>query len=330
MVAEICRETELQTQPVGTTRRAGPNSGKTVPLPCSAVTRLQVVPGESEAVDTLPASLTVAPARLIAYRVQLLNAAGRTAGPSPEVYVAAGMAPPPVQEMHGTATKNGVVLEWKAEAGDADAIELDRATMEAPAAAGAAPASERKSGFPGGPKEQTESRFRAGAADGADHAGGAMNAGGTIDRTAQIGHTYRYSAHRVRTVMVGGQALELRSLPSAAVTVAMLDVFPPEIPAGLVAVPGFAGEQGERPAIDLLWDPDMEPRIAGYRVYRRNLAGDAAQTWQRLGEELVPMAAYRDLTVVAGQKYAYRVTAVNEAGNESGPSGEVVETAPAK
>jgi len=42
------------------------------------------------------------------------------------------------------------------------------------------------------------------------------------------------------------------------------------------------------------------------------------------------VAAYRDLSVVAGHRYAYRVTAVSEAGNESGPSGEVVEIAPAQ
>jgi hypothetical protein len=34
--------------------------------------------------------------------------------------------------------------------------------------------------------------------------------------------------------------------------------------------------------------------------------------------------------VVAGRKYAYRVPAVNEAGNESARSEEVVETAPAQ
>jgi hypothetical protein len=45
--------------------------------------------------------------------------------------------------------------------------------------------------------------------------------------------------------------------------------------------------------------------------------------------ELVREASYRDATVVAGRSYAYRVTAVSTAGNESGSSAEVTETAPA-
>ena len=45
---------------------------------------------------------------------------------------------------------------------------------------------------------------------------GNTDAGGTIDRTAQIGYTYRYTAQRVRRVSVVGNkptTLELRSGP---------------------------------------------------------------------------------------------------------------------
>jgi hypothetical protein len=167
--------------------------------------------------------------------------------------------------------------------------------------------------------------------------------GGTVDRTAQIGHAYRYTAQRVRSVQLAGQRLEVRSLLSAEVTVAMLDVFPPDAPVGLVAAPGFAGgpttgqnagpatgEQAQRPAIDLSWEPEMEPRIAGYRVYRRDLESGAPNAWRLLDTEVVPEAAYRDLGVTAGQRYAYRVTAVSDAGKESAPCEEVVETAAAR
>ena len=73
----------------------------------------------------------------------------------------------------------------------------------------------------------------------------------------------------------------------------------------------------------------MEARLAGYRVYRRELDGTTPEVWRTLGAELVTVPAYRDLSVGAGQRYAYRVTAVSGAGNESGPSAEVMETAPA-
>jgi fibronectin type 3 domain-containing protein len=111
------------------------------------------------------------------------------------------------------------------------------------------------------------------------------------------------------------------------VTVAMLDVFPPNAPSGLVASPGFAGNPAgaQRPAIDLSWEPGLEPRIAGYRVYRRE--GDNGP-WLKLDAALVPVPAYQDATVEPGRRYSYRVTAVDETGNESTPSPEVVETAP--
>ena len=363
--AEICRENLAAAAPATAVKggqSAAPGAKKNAgTAPCSPVVlRKRVTPGASEAVDALPAELTAAPARLLAYRVQLRNAAGRTAGASAAVFAASGPAPQPVEELRGKATKAGVVLEWRAEAGEAEAIEVDRSLLQPPTATAAATSTtttagsdaERKSGLPGVAKEPSELRFRAG--------GGLGDAGGTIDSTAQIGHAYRYTAQRVRTVVLGGQRLEVRSVPSVEVTVAVRDVFPPEAPVGLVAVPGFAGEpsmgqapgqsagqagehnmgrveeqipgqageQAPRPAIDLSWEPDLEPRVAGYRVYRRDLDGDAASVWKQLGSELVPMAAYRDLSVVAGRRYAYRVTAVSAAGNESAPSDAVVETAP--
>jgi len=309
--------------------------------PCAEVQRLPVTPGPSDATDPLPAPLATGPVRLLAYRVELLNAAGRTAGPSAPVFAAAGAAPGSIEDFRAEATKPGVLLRWQTAAGSGETVELDRTTVEAPAPAAAKAASPaaapaRKTGLPGGTKEPAELRFQAGPAD----------AGGTLDRSALIDRTYRYTAQRVRTVELGGQTLELRSAPSAAVTVAVRDVFPPEVPAGLVAVPGFLnpGDQGSpatpgvagssaaqrsaiAPAIDLSGEPDVEPRVAGYRVYRREGSSGA---WQLLTAELVSVAGWRDATVVAAHTYAYRVTAVSTAGNESAPSPEATETAPAQ
>ncbi len=301
ITAEICRETAVAASP------RQPVGGST---PCSPVVRSLVVsPGASEASDTMSATLVAAPARSIAYRVQLRNLAGRTAGPSLPVYVASGPAPPRVDGLRATAAKSGAVLEWRAET--ADAVELERSAVGA--SSGSSPVAK-------------PAQFRVSAASG--------DPGGAVDRTAVTGQTYRYTAERVRTVVLDGRSLEVRSVPSAAVTVAMVDVFPPNAPTGLVAAPGFSGEsagvtgQAQRPVVDLSWEPGIEARIAGYRVYRREMRGDVPGPWRKLNAELVTVPAYRDTTVESGRRYGYRVTAVDAAGNESGPGNEVVETAP--
>jgi hypothetical protein len=279
---------------------------------CTPVERIVVTPGDSDDLDTLPGVLAEGPARLLAYRVQLRNAAGRTAGPSAAVYVAAGAAPASVADFAGRTTSAGVELHWQKQPA-AGSVELDRTLLD-PASA---PAAERKSGLPGEQKEPAEVKMLAGDAPSED-------AGGTIDRTVKIGHTYRYTAVRVASVIVGGQTLEVRSLPTAAVTFAVRDVFPPAVPEGLVAVPGFAAQ---RAAIDLSWEPvideDVKPKVAGYKVYRRD---DAGVAWKLLAT--VKATAYRDTDVLTGQRYAYRVTALSTAGNESTPGSEAAETAP--
>ncbi len=303
--AEICRDA-VAAPPVQASVRG-----------CAAVMHLAMTPGVSEAWDRLPAGLVTGAARLLAYRVVLRNSVGRTAGASGAVYAAAGTAPAGVEGLKGTATKAGAMLEWRAVGGGGDSVELDRTIVPAaaqtttavpqPIVADATAASEKKRSA----KEAAELRLRIG-----------VDPGGAIDRTARMGESYRYTAQRVRTVVVGGLSVEMRSAASGNVTVEMLDVFPPDAPLGLVASPGF---EGTTPTIDLSWEPGMEAGIAGYRVYRRDGAGGA---WVRLNAALVAMPAYRDASVVGGRQYGYRVTAVDAKGNESGPSGEVVETAP--
>jgi hypothetical protein len=276
------------------------------------VGKVVVKEGATEWNETLAAGLVSGPPRLLEYRVQLLNASGRTAGASGAAFVASGAPPQAVEGFHGAAVKGGAMLQWKpvtSAAASSDVVELTRTVVTPPVPEH------------GAPKEPAESRFRPGAAPDAG------DPGGTIDRTAHIGGSYRYSAKRIRTAEVGGQKLEVESVTSGSVTVAMLDVFPPNAPGGLVASPGFAGDasSGQRPAIDLSWEPAIEPRIAGYRVYRRDADNGA---WIKLNTALVPVPAYQDGTVEATRRYTYRVTAVDETGNESAPSREVVEAAP--
>jgi hypothetical protein len=309
VTAAICRDTVAAAG-------AGATARLSAKAPCAAIARVNVTAGASEATDALPAALTTGPARLLAYRVELLNSAGRTAGPSAAVFAAAGEPLDPVSGFAGNVVKDGVTLHWQKDPFAIQAtVELERTLLDPRPPA----APQNKSGLPGTPKETPVMRFRAGP--------GQSDPGGTVDRTVEIGHSYRYTAERVETLELGGQRVELRSVASAALTLAVRDVFPPAVPAGLVAAPGFEGSPPQ-PAIDLSWEPDMDAQLAGYRVYRREAEGAGA--WQRIGPELVTEPAYHDAAVVAGQRYAYRVTAVSTAGNESAPGVEAVETAPAQ
>ena len=302
--AEICRENLAAAAPATAVKggqSAAPGARENAATaPCfPVVLRKRVAPGASEAVDALPAELTAAPARLLAYRVQLRNAAGRTAGASAAVFAASGPAPQAVEELRGKATKAGVVLEWRPEAQGtgsreqgtegAESIELDRTILQ-PATANtttttasnsmattAGLGSERKGGLPGVAKEPSELRFRAG--------GGLGDAGGTIDSTAQIGHAYRYTAQRVRTVVLGGQRLEVRSVPSVEVTVEMKDVFPPEAPAGLVAVPGLASgpSAGQSAA--------QTGEQAAPQIRRRRSTSPGSRIWSRASQATASIGA---------------------------------------
>ena len=65
---------------------------------------------------------------------------------------------------------------------------------------------------------------------------------------------------------------------------------------------------GDRSVI-LHWDPDSEPNLAGYKVYR------STQQWRPIftqNSSLLTSLGYCDLSVSDGQTYYYQVTAVND------------------
>lgn len=289
VTAEVCRQSVNGSAAPArrSTRR---------PAPCNVVARVQVNPGASEASDTLPPEMTAGAPGVLEYRIQLLNSAGRTAGQTAAAYAATGAAPEPVTGLRATSTKPGVVLEWSHPTQPGGTVELDRVLQMPSAGAG----------------EQTENRFNA------------RDTGGAIDRTAEAGKVYRYTVQRVREETFQGKTLEIRSEPSASVDLAVQSVFPPDMPAGLIAAPAFT-ETG-KPAVDLSWEPNVEARIAGYKVYRHS----GNEPWKLLTQTPVSVAAYRDTDASAGERYTYRVTAINDSSMESQPSAEVMQTVPAR
>ena len=115
--------------------------------------------------------------------------------------------------------------------------------------------------------------------------------------------TYRYTLVAVDT---HGN----RSISSVAVSATPHELEAPAPPTGLTAT---AGDR----RVDLAWNANTEPDLAGYRVLR-----DGAQVATVTGP------AYTDTAVADGTTYSYAVVAVDTHGNASPPSGTVTVTTP--
>jgi hypothetical protein len=72
--------------------------------------------------------------------------------------------------------------------------------------------------------------------------------------------------------------------------------------------------------INLVWSANREPQVSRYNIYRDNQPG----TMVILDTILHPDTLYTDSQLNVGDIYFYKVTAVDDQGNESGPSNEVM------
>lgn len=129
------------------------------------------------------------------------------------------------------------------------------------------------------------------------------------DTFFDFGKTYLYTVRSV--VIANGESIE--SGDSTPLIVTPRDTFPPAAPQGLVAAV-LEASLPQNPEVDLSWSLNVEPDLAGYRVYRSEQEGMPGVVLTR---ELLPTPTYRDTSVQPGHRYWYTVTAVDRAGNES-------------
>jgi len=129
-----------------------------------------------------------------------------------------------------------------------------------------------------------------------------------LDSTARFGESYIYTVTALA---------QLDPVVESAITseheVRYQDRFPPPPPTELVAL-------AEAGRVRLVWRASEADDLAGYIVYRR--AGEGGG-FERLTAQPVEAAEFADTAVRSGESYSYRVTAVDQAGNESAPGGEV-------
>ena len=282
---------------------------------CRAAGTVTVAPGaEAEFRDTLPANLMSGKPRMVSYFVELKSPKGRSAGLSNAAAILAGEAPAAIDGLSAEARADGVALHWKGV--DGTPVRLHRRLV-----AGAPPAKDKKS-HPNLMSAPAEAELRDLLVETDERHPNGLD--GALDKTAQFGESYEYSAQRVERVAVEGKTLELAGEISAPVRVDVIDNFPPAVPQGLaaVAVP-------DEKTIDLSWQPDTEGDLAGYIVYRSEAGGNSAGGWVRVsGAQPVASPAYRDKTAETGHTYRYKVSAIDQTGHESAGSAEAQETMP--
>jgi len=125
-----------------------------------------------------------------------------------------------------------------------------------------------------------------------------------VDGTARFGESYIYS---VTTIAEPNPLVE--SAIKSEVEIKYVDRFPPPAPGEVVAL-------AEAGTVRVVWRASGAPDLAGYLVYRRQ---GAAGPFQKLIAAPVSDLQYLDGSVATGATYTYRVTAVDQSGNESPP-----------
>jgi len=276
---------------------------------CADAGTLTLAPGaDATWSETLPPALDAGAPRTLTYFVELKNKKGRSAGLSNPAQVLAGAPPAPVAGLTIEMRKAGAVIHWTPN-DETAAVRLHRKLLTPPA-------TKPKEGLTAPPPEAIEQNFLIEDA----------HEGRALDKTVRFGETYEYRAQRVSRATVNGKTLELAGELSAPMQIEAKDIFPPAAPTGLVSV-ATPSRNGAASAIDLSWDPNTEPDIAGYIVYRRE--GDGP--WQRISPAApVVGPGFHDAHVEPGHAYRYAVTAIDQGGHESPRSAEIEETAPSE
>jgi hypothetical protein len=255
---------------------------------------------QADYTDRLSTTLEMnAPTSNLVYGVSILNSYSRSAGLSNQVQVPSAPTLAAPANFNAKLTPEGVAVTWSR-----------------------VPAPPEVSGL-----RYAYRIYRREAQSGHDAIAGEVSfAGNTepalLDSNFEWEKAYDYRATTVTFVEQGNASEQVEGEDTPSVRIVAHDIFAPAMPTGLQAV--FSGP-GQKPFIDLIWNANSEPDLAGYNVYRHEPNGELI----KINTELVKVPAFRDPNVLAGHEYFYSVTSVDTRGNESEKSEKAYETVPA-
>ena len=264
---------------------------------CEVVGSVSAPPGkQQDFADSLPPELLAGKPEVLAYSVRLKNRGGATAGESNIARAASGSATAAISNLQAAYTADGVVLSWNSAANAPAMVRIHRHLLQGP------------------PKAVPDQTLEVESA-------GDSVLDASAERNARYSYTVQPFVREQMSDAAGAHYLEIAGPALGPVEVTTRDSFPPAPPRGLAAVGGM--EQG-RPYVDLSWEPNDEPDLAGYKVIRRSANG-AAET---VTAPPIVSTTFHDSHVAAGGSYSYQVVAIDTSGNQSAPSLPVSETAP--
>ncbi len=133
------------------------------------------------------------------------------------------------------------------------------------------------------------------------------------DAEFEFGRTYVY---KVIAIVKEGATVAATE-DSRTIEVTPHDTFPPAAPQGLTAV--YTAD-----AVELIWNASTAADLRGYHVYRQE---DGAEE-TRMTTDPLSTPIFRDPNVSPGRRFAYRVTALDLAGNESSRSDKAAAEGP--
>ncbi len=143
-----------------------------------------------------------------------------------------------------------------------------------------------------------------------------------ISETSFTDRSFKYQTDYVYVVraLSQGRSGLIESADSLPLEVKPVDTFKPGAPDPV----SIASANG---VISLFWPTSPERDVVGYNVYRAESAAPDEKEWVKLNADPLGPVTFRDDRVTTGQRYFYRVTAVDRFNNESEPSAVVSETA---